>query len=377
MFILSFSEYFSITLSQSNGNHLYTCEPDKAYLFSEFIFDELRKGPARLPLSKISSADPVLKGFNVAQFPPPRDVLFYMGVGGMGDNIMSWGVVRHLAEMGYRMHILCLPIMELCWHGFPWVESIVFLPNYWSAINCFDHHVIFETISNSYTHEQQMHPLDAMLAKVGVDASTIPAERKRVAPVFSRQEQRVAEAMYPGKELAFFQLSPSQRARQLPPEKSRAVLSALALAFPQFHWIALGGGTTNAAFFDPPLDLPNVEYRTFDRMRTLWALVRRARLCVSPDTMLVHAAGMFGIPCVGLWGTYPPASRVAYYENHHAIFHREICPHSPCNWNADGLPSFCPPPPTGQVRTHCAVVSAITPEEVVETARKALNLARV
>ena len=245
MFILSFSEYFSITLSQSNGNHLYTCEPDKAYLFSEFIFDELRKGPARLPLSKISSADPVLKGFNVAQFPPPRDVLFYMGVGGMGDNIMSWGVVRHLAEMGYRMHILCLPIMEFCWHGFPWVESIVFLPNYWSAINCFDHHVIFETISNSYTHEQQMHPLDAMLAKVGVDASTIPAERKRVAPVFSRQEQRVAEAMYPGKELAFFQLSPSQRARQLPPEKSRAVLSALALAFPQFHWIALGGGTTN------------------------------------------------------------------------------------------------------------------------------------
>jgi ADP-heptose:LPS heptosyltransferase len=290
----------------------------------------------------------------------------------MGDNIMSWGVVRHLSELGYRVHVLCLPIMEFCWQGFPWVESMVFLPNYWSLIDRFDHHLIFESISNSYTHEHQVHPLDAMLSKVGVDPSKIPVDKKRVAPEFSRQELRVAEAMYPGKRLAFFQLSPSQKARQLPAPLMREILAALAAAFPELHWIALGGGNTSAAYFDPPLDLPNVEFRSFDRIRTLWALVQRSALCISPDTMLVHAAGMFGVPCVGLWGTYPPSSRVAYYENHHAIFHRERCPNSPCNWNADGLPSFCPPPAPGTARTNCAVLEGITPEEVVETARRAL-----
>jgi ADP-heptose:LPS heptosyltransferase len=372
MFILSFSDFFSLTLSQAHGNHLFTCEPHKAYLFSEFIFDEIRKNPIPPPLDKVSLADPVLKTFNVAQFPPPRDLLFYMGVGGMGDNIMSWGVVRHLAERGYRMHVLCLPIMEFCWQGFPWVESLVFLPTYWSLINRFDHHLMFEAISNSYTHDQQSHPIDAMLEKVGIDPSTVPPDRKRVAPIFSRQEERVAQAMYPGKKLAFFQLSPSQQARQVPPALSREILQGLAAAFPEFHWIALGGGTTKAAYFEPPIPLPNIEYRTFDRIRILWALIRRAELCVSPDTMLVHAAGMFGVPCVGLWGTYPPASRVAYYENHHALFRRELCPRSPCNWNADGLPNFCPPESGGQPRTHCAVLAGLTAEDVVATARRAL-----
>lgn len=369
MYIISFHDFFTLDLWIPLGRHLVSFEPHKPYFFSDYLFEQTRKMPTRLPIEKISAADPVLRPLNVIQHPPPRDIAFYMGVGGMGDNIMARVAVRELAERGYKVHLICLPVMEFAWQAFPWSESMTFLPCYWSLIDRFEHHVIFEAISNSYVHEKQAHPVDAMLGKLGIDPASVPKERKRIPTTFTKQELVLAHTLYPGKRLGFIQLAPSQQARKVPPMKMREIIWALSEAFPELHWIVIAGGGVPQHYYDPPIEAPNVETRSFDRLRTLWALLTRAEVCVSPDTMLVHAAGIAGVPCVGLWGTYPYQSRVAYYEDHLPIFHQEACSRSPCNWNADGLPTFCPPTTDGSRRQFCAVLEAIQPEEVVEAVR--------
>jgi ADP-heptose:LPS heptosyltransferase len=89
---------------------------------------------------------------------------------------------------------------------------------------------------------------------------------------------------------------------------------------------------------------------------------------VSPDSMMVHVAGAFGTPCVGMWGPVAPERRTCYYKGHHPIFHREFCPHCPCFVYSAAFPKYCPPRPS--TRTTCDVLAGISPEEVIEMVKK-------
>jgi len=376
MKIVTLSDHFHLDLWRPIQSLLFNLEAGKPYLFSEIQLKRVMESPAGALVHRISQADVMLKPF-VPESGKRQRVLLYNGCGGLGDQIMTWPISKVLHDRGAEVHVLSDPQHEQSWQGLPWVKTITVLPLYWAHLEKYDAHLLFEIISNSYVHEGILQPIDTMLRLCGIDPDTVSDEEKSVRPILTQLENQLADLSFPGKKLGFYQLSASQRNRSLSPEKSVEIVTTLARAFPDIHWIALSGSQISNAYVALlPEDLPNLEVREFPRIRLLWAMVSKASICVGPDSMLMHAGGTFQIPTVGIWGTYSPETRVKYYRHHYPIFHREVCPHSPCNWNMKNLPDFCPPPKNREPGSaFCEVVMSTTTEEVVETVRKALAAA--
>lgn len=370
MKVITPSDCFSNEYWTPVAGRVFHFEPGKPYLVSNKQFENLSAKKLDAILEKVSSAEPAFRDFNKGSARRGSSVLFFNGCGGMGDTIMAWPVTRILADAGYEVHVLAEPHLEFAWQGMPWISTIQLLPCYWRTLSFFDHHAVFESISNSYFHGGQEHPTDHALRKMGFDPSSYTSGEKVVRPVFTDLEKRFASWLYPGSRLAFFQLRASQEARSLPAATTRAVFARLALEFPQFHWIGITASMDDYAREADP-HLPNTEVRRFHRLRNLWALMERAELVVAPDSMAVHIAGSLGIPCVGIWGLYEPSVRIGHYPGHVPVYRKEACPHSPCNWNFPTYPTFCPP--SEKPRTHCAVMEAVTPDDVVSAARIALS----
>jgi hypothetical protein len=374
MHVISFVEHIWIENSHMHFGSSQVFEGGKAYLFADKQFDKMKAWDFSIPYEKVSKAEPMFTPFHFSPNDSKKRVIIYNGVGGMGDQIMTWPLSKILADRGYEVHILSEPHLTMFWHGFPWIKSIVTLPCYWSTMEQFDYHINLEYISNGYAHGGQMQPIDLMLRTCGIDPKSISDEEKRVAPHFSKMETDIAKALYADRRLGFYQLACSQQVRSLPPKQSRAVLKALAEAFPDIYWIGVYGPLESSGYWMEPLGVDNVEFRSFERPRLMWSLIKRAEICVSPDSMLVHVAGVLERPCVGLWGPYGPGTRVQYYPNHYPIHHTTECSFSPCHWNAVQFPHICPP--LAQQHQRCAVMLKITPEEVVEGARKLMEEAK-
>lgn len=376
MKIVTFSEhlYGGSILGNSLGSPTLALNAYKPYLFGDKQFGQLIKSPMVSLIQNHSDAWPLLRELHTETDGQGRHILLFNAVGGMGDNIMMWPFARILNKRGYKVHILVTAhYYQFLWLGFPWIHSMLQLPADWNVVQGFHAHVFFEYLTNYYAHQDQGHPLDIMLTKVDIDPESIPASEKRLAPEFTALEKTIGNALYKGKRLAFFQLSASQHARSLAPEQSRNFLLELAKAFPELHWIGLYGPDTSKAYYEPSLDVPNVEFRLFQKWRILWTLIKRAEVCVGPDSMLVHAAGVFDIPCVGLWGIHDPKCRIRYYPRHFPIFLSDRCSKSPCYWNtADtAMPNFCPDEIPD--RTRCGVLQAITEDLLIAKVREALS----
>ncbi|MBX9743161.1 MAG: hypothetical protein K2W99_06465 [Chthoniobacterales bacterium] len=371
MHVISFIDHICLENATLKFGGASNFEARKPYLFADKQLETIKELELNIPFERVSKAESMLKPFREVGHGPKGSVLIYNGVGGMGDQIMTWPLAKILSDRGYEVHILLEQHLALFWYGFPWVKSIIALPCYWALLEKFDHHINLEYISNGYAHDKQMQPIDLMLQLCGIDPASIPNEEKRVAPFFTQTEEKIAAHLYQDRKLAFYQLASSQQIRSLSPQHSRAVLKALAKEFPDFYWIGIFGPLESSAYWYEPLGVDNVEFRSFERPRLLWSLIKRAELCVAPDSMLVHIAGALERPCVGLWGPYAAETRVKYYPHHFSIHHQQACPLAPCNWNASALPHICPPSPN-QPRERCEVMLQITPEEVVEGARQLL-----
>lgn len=372
MHVISFIDHICLENATLKFGGASNFEAQKPYLFSDKQLETIKELELNIPFERVSKAEAMLKPFHEAKDGRKGSVLIYNGVGGMGDQIMTWPLAKILSDRGYEVHILSEHHLSAFWYGFPWVRSIITLPCYWSLLEKFDYHINLEYISNGYAHDKQKQPIDLMLQICGIDPTSIPDEEKRVVPYLTQTEENIASNLYKGRKLAFYQLACSQKIRSLAPEHSRAVLTALAKEFPDFYWIAIFGPLEVSSYWQEPLGVDNVEFRSFERPRLLWSLVKRAELCVAPDSMLVHIAGAFARPCVGLWGPYTAETRVKYYLNHYPIHHKKACPLSPCHWNASSLPHICPPTPNPP-RERCEVMLQITPEEVIEGARQLLS----
>ena len=164
--------------------------------------------------------------------------------------------------------------------------------------------------------------------------------------------------------IGIYQLSAASRVRSLTADESVSLLHQLARAHPDITWYAIYDGVGHTHVFKDMLnDHPiNVVPYVAPNLRVLWAMIEKAKVCVAPDSMVVHIAGSLGTPCVGLWGPVAPSIRVTYYKNHVAIFPRDACHMSPCNSYTTTFPKYCP---TAQM-PQCAVLSAIPFDEVIQ-----------
>jgi hypothetical protein len=320
---------------------------------------------------KLSRVDTRIPNAHASAFKPGQRVLVYNGSGGFGDQIMTWPIARFLSRQGLDVHVLADPGNNVCWWGFDFVKTVQTIPILWETVKMFDHFIHWEAAVNMDEHPDQEHPLDMMLRKIGYDPAAIPDGDKCVRPVFTPGELGTLHSFLDsGRKIGLYQLSSANPVRCLTPNDSVYLLLKLAEAHPDIHWLCLYDSfvpTEYKTVLEAELlkrGIKNAEPFCAANLRELWALTEHVSVVVSPDSMMAHIAGAFGTPCVGLWGPMSPATRVKYYQNHHPVWHREYCPHSPCFVYTNTFPKYCPSRPAA--RNVCDVLAGINPAEVAE-----------
>jgi hypothetical protein len=411
MQLARFIEPVSCGFKKSAGGITMIFEASRDYVLSTSQLERIGQDEnVRARLYKTSRLEHRLQPFHALyRKPGGQRLLFYNGSGGYGDTIVSWPVAKWLSDQGYEVHVLVDPGNQACWYNFPWIKTIQVMPIAYESFKLFDHHFMMEYVNNTDEHQDQLHPVDVMFNHMGVDYRTIPPEQKVVEPVYTWVEQQNVKNICPDKPtIGIYQLAAANPVRCLQPNDSAFLLMRLAEATPEIHWLAIydefipkgytealrcrdcsldvkasGTGATGTQSPAPGAEkkpdcptcrgtgflLPNIQPYCSGNLRDLWALTKhRACVVVAPDSMMIHVAGCQAVPCVGLWGPVAPQNRAIYYRNHHAIFHREACPFSPCFAYTGVFPKYCPP--RGNARTVCEVMAAVSPAEVIDAVKK-------
>ena len=421
MNLVTLAESLNMGYTKSTCEERITFEAGREYVMSRDQYYRLMQDPKNSQLVfKNSQLECRIENFNVnARKPGSQRLLLYNGSGGYGDQILTWPFAKILAMRGYEVHVMCDPGNTLCWWHFPWIRSLQPLPMQYEQFKLFDYHCMMETVTNTDEHQDQDHPLDTMLRKVGIDPYTVDAKQKVIRPNFTYLEMQSVEK-FAGKRIGMYQLSASNQTRSLPAGDSAFMLSKIADAYPDIHWLALhdkynldsyreaisckkcGGkgkldapvntnvsassssgthSTGTLAVSPVKEDLaqicpkckgsgairPNIQSYSSPDLRELWALTTKAAVVVAPDSMMVHVAGCMDVPCVGLWGLTAPVNRIKYYLNHAPIWKREACPFAPCYTYGGCFPRYCPPRAN---RTVCECLGAIAPSDVLDALKQ-------
>jgi hypothetical protein len=372
MQLVTFIRDFNVNFRKSEGEQPFRFEAGRDYVISAHHWERLVAEPKVAAEFKRSSFfEPRLRQFRVDPHGGGgKSVLFHTGAGGYGDQLMMWPVVRWLAESaGYAVHVLAdFKGNETCWWHFPWVKGVSSLPKPLDYFRGFDELCLFEQITNVDEHPGQLHPIDAVLHRMGIDPDLVPSEAKCVAPALSDGERAMARRFRAGRKVAFYQPSATSPTRTLPADLSVATLTALAKAFPGIHWFSIVDSFVPQGFWKKPDGASNVEIICFPSLRHLFAMAELAEVGVGPDSLLCHAMGVWGRPCVGLWGSTDPAYRVAYYKGHRPLRDPKVCPHAPCLVYRPQFPSYCPTRTSG----WCGVLPR-DPAQIVAAVKEILG----
>jgi len=387
---VTFWEPVTVSFRKSAGGATLTFDAGRDYIFANAQLDRImQEENVKSRIYKISRLDSRIPNFHVAAKKPGNQrLLMYNGSGGYGDQIITWPVTRILAGMGYEVHMAVDPGNQVCWWNIPWVKSLQTLPIQAAQFWMYDYFYMMDHVNNMDEHQDQEHPVDTMLRKIGIDPKQVPDDYKVLRPIFTATEAMSARS-YEGQKFGIYQLAAANKTRSLPALDSAFLLAKLAEAFPDLTWLAIydefipkeyceacmakakdaDGKELLNEKNEPIMKVKwsNVQLFTARNLREMWSITRHAKIVVSPDSMMVHVAGSMAIPCVGLWGMISPHNRVKYYKNHLAIHNKEACPMSPCFSYLANFPKYCPP---RKDRIVCECLGAISPVQVIDAIRK-------
>lgn len=379
MNLIRFAEPVTIAFKKSAGGATITFDAGRDYVIANAQLDRIMQDDnVKSRAYKISKLESRVENFHVANRRQGKSakLLMFNGSGGYGDQILTWPVARVLASMGYEVHILTDPGNNVCWWNFPWIKSVNVIPLAWEVVKLFDHFLVYESVVNMDEHQDQEHPVDTMLRKIGIDPENVNPSLKVVKPNFTHSEI-ASTSKFGTQKIGMYQLSAANPVRCLQPGDSVFLALKLANAYPDIQWLALYDEFVKKDYVEEleskvkELDVANIQAYCSPNLRDLWALASKAAVVVAPDSMMVHIAGSLSVPCVGLWGPMPPSSRVAYYRQHYPLHPKQFCPHAPCFAYSNTFPKYCPPGATGP-RSTCEVLSSISPSDVVSRVRGAL-----
>jgi len=180
-------EPIAVQFLKSSGGQVITLEAGRDYVIADVQLSKLMANEnVKNRTYKVSRLDNRLVNFHVsARRAGTQRLLLYNGSGGYGDQIMTWPLASLLNSMGFEVHVLAEPGNHLCWWHFPFIKSINTIPIPWEQAKLYDHFLVFEHVVNMDEHQDQEHPLDVMLRKVGIDPASVDAQLKVIRPLFT------------------------------------------------------------------------------------------------------------------------------------------------------------------------------------------------
>ncbi len=365
LYLIRLNAKLTLNLSKSAGSVDVQLDANRDYVVSAALCNSLKNGECAPALDRITSLEPRVRNFIVNPFGGRGEtLLFYAGAGGYGDQIMAAPVVKFLVDLGYVVTVATDAGNQSCWDAYPFAQAVVTLPMTYDVFRRFHHHALLEQVTNVDEHPGQLHPVDAMLNRIGVDPGTVDAARKAVAPTVSAAALEAADKFINGRQVGLYQLGGSGESRRIPPAPSRQLLMHLAEAVPDLMWLGLYDNHIPAPYGAPlPTDAPpNAMVLSFPSLAQMFAVSSKAAVGVGPDSFLSHVMGSYGRPFVGLWGPVSADLRMRYYRNHVPLANTAACPYAPClRYKTD----FEQCPPQAKLLRTCLVLHSIDPGQIV------------
>ncbi len=280
-----------------------------------------------------------------------KTVLFYTGAGGLGDQVMAWPVVRHLSLAGYKVSVLADPGNDVCWRNFSWIDRVITLPVPLDVVSQFDHHAIFEHVTNADSLPDQLHPTDCLFMRMGLARIKIPAllNQLNFGVSLKARSRRWSDRPY-----GLIHVSATNTLRSLPVSEVEDLSRQLDVAAPQIDWLVVGDHS-NKAHADAkfPSRFRKIQADSFEELAVACL---RAAVGVGPDSLLMHLFGSFNRPFVAYFGPIAPNLRTRYYSSVRAVYGQGACQFAPCHALSASvhLPAQCPSSEPG----YCKVAVA-------------------
>lgn len=372
MRVIDFKERFSLNLTKSTGEQSFSVPPGRSVILPTFFVNKLLDKPEFPPLvAKLSDTTGWFTPFRMGAARTGDSILLYNGSGGYGDQVMTWPVAKMLHDRGLKVSILCDPGNEVMWDRLPFIEQVLPWPLPLATAQLFDWVVLWDSVVNRDEHQSQPHPVDRMFFMLGLDPFHIHSPDKVVHAEITDAEFARAEKLCGGDDVAVYQLAASNELRSVKPEVNAKAITELVTKFPTTRWVVIADSMIPKHHTEviSQLDAPNLSLQLNVPLRTLLALAARAKVCVGPDSLLTHFAGVCCTPYVGIWGPTDPAKRCSYYLNKQVHLFEPRCPFMPCCTYAPRTPGYCP------FGERCGVIDGVTADQIVAAVETTLSTA--
>ena len=302
-----------------------------------------------------------------------RRILFYRN-GGIGDQLIASCLSRFFSvELKAHCYQLADPQHQplWCWNEFIHGQPVRFPMSIDSLIRrsgpFYDWIFPMESVSQYDNDQEQGNVYDRLFAIAGFDPDEIPAEYKRPYWAITKRDLEETREFYVEPYIAF-QFRATNFGRTLP-------LPVIDLVLSRLNQIGLAIIVMDDRPLEPDLKKVVENYKNvkdvtgrLKNVRHFGAVVSMARLVVGPDSAAIHFAGCIDVPCISLFSTFSPESRVRDYKNHVAIWPAEKCNHAPCFNFMEELPYHkCP---DGEQQRYCAVFEGVTGDKINEGLEK-------
>lgn len=346
--------------------------------------------------------------------------LLFIPAGGIGDHLFLTAV---MAEVHKRyptadLAVMCLEERSAPFANLAYVRTTPY-PMDARAFMSFDFHFDAHGLLLQFAIPDQPNCYDALFEAAGIADAPIEARVPQIV-VTAEEEEAFAvhftavflPALFQKGRLArpdgavVVQIHTSQASRDPDAREIVGLIPRLTRDFPNAPIVMVGGGAIESqatramqvftdAFArveerDRGRLIPMIEGGAIGGRPTtfalgeLFALVKRAKLVIAPDSAFVHIAAAFSVPTIALYGPFDPRWRLATYPRAVSIYEPSSCPMAPCAYHGKlsgtmpEFPSGCPavkdesagiPPSEKDNPPVCCVMRAATAERIAGLAR--------
>jgi len=303
-----------------------------------------------------------------------KNVLFYRHTA-FGDMLMITSVPRYLKTIypNATIQVYCDPSMLNMWDGNIFVGGYATpLPIPFDSLAGFDYHIMYEGMLENNSEPDQKCCYDDFFSVIGFH--NVPDEFKKpyIVPLPSDYTFVASTAMSLHGKFMVYHLSPANKNRCYPPAKSVEFITKFLNEHSNWRVFVVGkSGGSDDWVYSGFKNMTPKDGRIIDLVdkvpsfRGLLPFVEAASLVVCPDSSVMHLSACFpSVPVISLWGVFSPDDRVKYYTNNIPIFKKDTCPFAPCRVHTFHLPDYC------RGDGFCNVLSSITAEDILDTARR-------
>ena len=263
--------------------------------------------------------------------------LFCFRSGGIGDLIFMLGGIKNLKAKypTCKITVGSSPKNLSIFYNNAFIDKTCSIPYPYTIAENADYHLHFENIIEENSLAEKINAYDLFLKAFYLEPKNISTNSK-VPEIFINEDNSkkindfLKSKSVTGDDLVVgYQLVTSSIIRDYPIKHARKLLKIL--ADKKYKVLLLGHGASGYHYIEE-LGLNDENLidctRISEELHDFFALVQNCNAVIGGDSSMLHLAGSFNIPLLGLFGAFDSDLRLKYYKNAVAINGKPIC--APC-----------------------------------------------